>query len=167
VEEFLKPPRGFHYLLATDVVLWSATGCVNISEHRIQYTRRGGSVEEIVIITSCILSVLTSVVLGRRYAEELIEPLKGLGVVASVVGAIAAITSLLGSVNVHTWAMPTTISSTDQFAQYIFNSVQIPLAFVWGLLLNMLASMPLGLATYIATYIVASLREQVTRYTVF
>ena len=82
--------------------------------------------KEIVVIASCMLLVLVSAVLGRRYAEEFVEPLKGLGVVMSIAGVMAAITSLIST---HTWTMSITISLTDKLEQLILNNVRTPVTF--------------------------------------
>jgi len=115
--------------------------------------------EEILMVISCILSMLISAIVGKRYAEKLVEPLGSLGIVTGIASTIALLISFLGFIGIYAWTTSTTVSTAEQLAQHIFDSVQALLVFVWSWLLNALASTPSGLVAYIVTYLVASLRE--------
>jgi len=121
-------------------------------------------VTTVVWVLSGIISTLLGTLLGKHYAEnvgEFIDLLKGIKIVVSVVGLITFVASLIDT---YAWTMPTTVSSVDQLEQVVIDSIQLPVVFVLNWLLNLLVSIPLGIAAYTATYLATLSREQLTYY---
>jgi len=87
-----------------------------------------------------------------------------MGAVASLASLISAIVSFIG---VYTWTASTTISSVDQPVQFVHNYIQIVVAFVLNWLQDSLISLPLGIVTYIATYLATLLREMYYYFSIF
>jgi len=113
--------------------------------------------EAVVVIVSCILSMMLSALVGKRFAEELADPIKGMGIVISLAGLISTIVSFIG---MFTWITPTAISSAGQFEQFIDNFAYTLLAFVLNWLQDSLISILLGMITYMITYITTYLASQ-------
>jgi len=106
-------------------------------------------VEAITVIVSCVLSALLSALIGKRYAEEFADLIRGMGVVILLAGLISTIVSFIG---VFTWIAPA-VSSADQCVQFVYNIAHTLLAFVLNWLQDSLASIPLGILSYIVTYL--------------
>jgi len=122
----------------------------------MEIREKGENVEAVALIASCVLSATLSALIGKRFAKELADPIKGIGVVISLAGLISAIISFI---SVYTWIVPTAVSSTEQLLQVVYNSIQVPVAFVLNWLLSSLFSIPLAIASYVASYLASQYEE--------
>jgi len=108
--------------------------------------------------------VLLSAPIGKSYAEKLADIVKGMGVVISLSDLISLITSLI---DVFTGIAPTAVSSAEQLVQAVYNSIQIPVAFALNWLLASLVSIPLGIASYVVSYLALQSEETYYYFSLF